>query len=119
IYGQGYWVDDKGAILRPYPTTSRSSELLHHDCYICQPACFMRSSAFQQVEGLNTKLHSAFDYDLWVRLARNQPLTYLERYLATSRMHVDNKSLKNRRRVFREGMFVLKRHFGYIPFHWI
>jgi glycosyltransferase involved in cell wall biosynthesis len=119
VYGQGYWVDEKGQILKPYPTSSRSIEDLSYDCYLCQPACFFRGSAFRDVGGLNTHLHSAFDYDLWVRLAKRHHLSYLEKYLATARMHLDNKSLKNRRRVFREGMSVLKHHFGYIPFHWV
>jgi len=119
IYGQGYWVNGAGEILRPYPTSQRSIEKLSYDCYICQPACFMRSAAFKEVGGLNQQLHYAFDYDLWVRLARRHPLSYLETYLATARMHVENKSLKDRRKVFHEGIYVLKRHFGYVPFHWI
>ena len=119
MYGQGYWVDGDGAILKPYPTTNRSIEELKYDCYLCQPASFIRSDAFRQVGGLNSQFASAFDYDLWVRISRLHPITYLEKYLATARMHVANKSLGNRRRMFREGMSVLKQHFDYIPFHWI
>ena len=78
VYGQAYWVDEKGEILKPYPTTSRSIEELNYDCYLCQPACFMRSAAFKEAGGLNVQLHSAFDYDLWVRLARKHSLTYIE-----------------------------------------
>jgi glycosyltransferase involved in cell wall biosynthesis len=119
VYGQGYWVNDDGGILKPYPTSSRSVEELSYDCYFCQPACFVRSTAFQEAGGVNEQMHYAFDYDLWVRLSRRYPISYLESFLATSRMHLGNKSLRDRRAMFREGMSVLKRHFGYIPFHWI
>ncbi len=119
VYGQGYWVGNDGGILKPYPTSSRSIADLRYDCYVCQPACFVRSDALKAAGGLNRELHYAFDYDLWVRLAQRSSICYLETYLATSRMHAGNKSLRDRGRMFREGMSVLKRHFGYIPFHWI
>jgi glycosyltransferase involved in cell wall biosynthesis len=119
VYGQAYWVDESGTVLKPYPTTSRSMEMLPYDCYICQPACFLRSTAFKEVGGLNAGLAYAFDYDLWSRLAKGHKISYLESYLATARMHAGNKSLRDRSIMFREGMHVLKQHFGYIPFHWI
>jgi glycosyltransferase involved in cell wall biosynthesis len=119
VYGHAYWVDEKGAILKPYPTRSFTPEMLADDCYICQPACFMRRASFEKAGGLDVSLQSSFDYDLWARLARGGGLATVPDYLATSRMHSENKTLSDRSRVFREGFLILRRYYGYIPFHWI
>lgn len=119
VYGQAYWVDAGGVILKPYPTRSYVPGVLSDDCYICQPACFMRRSAFDQAGGLDISLECSFDYDLWMRIAGHGGFASIPDYLATSRMHSGNKTLGRRRQVFREGFLVLKRHCGYIPFHWI
>jgi glycosyltransferase involved in cell wall biosynthesis len=119
VYGQGYWVDSQGAILKAYPTHDFNAEALGEDCYICQPACFMRRSAFLEIGGVDAALRSAFDYDLWIRMARRHRLTHVTDYLATTRMHPESKTLGNRREVFQEGIAVLKRHFRYVPFPWI
>ena len=118
-YGQAYWVDDRGAILKPYPTRAYTSGMLSDDCYICQPACFLRRAAFDNAGGLDISLECSFDYDLWIRIANHGGFASIPDYLATSRMHSGNKTLGNRRQVFREGFLLLKRHYGYIPFHWI
>ncbi len=119
VYGQAYWVNERGAILRPYPTCSYFPGMLGYDCYICQPSCFMRRAAFDQAGGLDISFKCSFDYDLWMRIADHCGFTSIPDYLATSRMHSGNKTLGIREQVFREGFVVLKRHCGYIPFHWV
>lgn len=119
VYGQAYWVDRQGEILRPYPTRACDFEVLGTDCVICQPACFMRSDAFTAAGGLNPHLQYTFDYDLWIRMARQHKLSYLPEYLATTRMHPGNKTLGDRRKIFEENCYLLKEHYGYIPFRWI
>ncbi len=119
VYGQAYWVDRDGQILQPYPTQAYELYALRNHCYICQPACFMRASALAAAGGLDRDLEIVFDYDLWIRLGKQQRLSFLPKYLATSRMHAGNKTLSNRKRVFAENCSLLKRHFGYVPFHWI
>jgi len=119
VYGQAYWVDGRGSVLRPYPTRPYAPGVLSYDCCICQPACFMRRAAFDHAGGLDISLQCSFDYDLWMRIANHGGFVSIPDYLATSRMHSGNKTLGNRRQVFREGFLVLERHCGYIPFHWI
>lgn len=120
VYGQGYWVDEQGKVLQQYPTIEAfSAELLEQECCICQPACFVRRSAFERVGGLTPALRVAFDYDLWIRMAREMRFQVIPEFLATSRMRADNKTLGLRPQMFRECFEVLKHHYGYIPFQWI
>jgi GT2 family glycosyltransferase len=119
VYGDAWWVDETGARLRLYPTREFSIEALAEECFLCQPACFFRARAYHQAGGIDASYRSAFDYDLWVRLARLGPLLWMRQQWACSRMHPSNKSLGQRGEAFAEGMRVLQRRFGYIPFRWI
>ncbi|MCE5310924.1 MAG: glycosyltransferase [Acidobacteriales bacterium] len=117
--GQAYWVDGSGKVLSAYPTARPDFYRLQLDCCVCQPACFFRREDFLRAGQLDKALQIAFDYDLWIRLARNSRIELIPHFLATSRMHPDNKTLGNREALYRESFRVLKRHCGYIPLKWI
>jgi glycosyltransferase involved in cell wall biosynthesis len=120
VYGGGIWVDENDAVLGRYPTQSPySAAALEHECFICQPAAFMTRTAFESVGLLNPKLMCSFDYDLWIRVSRTYPFLALSETLATSRMHSQNKSLKQRAAVFQETIALLQQHFGYVPLNWV
>lgn len=119
VYGDADWVDEQGRRLGRYPTRDFDADALRQECFICQPACFLRREIFERAGGLDPSLRYAFDYDLWIRVSRFSRLQHLPRLLAQSRMRRDNKTLADRRRVFQENIAVLKRHFGYAPFCWI
>ena len=119
VYGEGLWVDQQGRTIGEYPTAPFDAALLNEECFICQPAAFFRRSAFQQAGGLDTSLQFAFDYDLWIRLARRHSMLKLDARLAASRMHRENKTLGARRRVFTETIAILRKHYGYVPFRWV
>lgn len=119
VYGDGYWTDAAGRIIAPYPTREFERESLRHECFICQPACFLRREAFAGAGMLNATLKYAFDYDFWIRASAQFRFEYLATPLATSRMHPANKTIGERRRIFEENFQVLKQHYGYIPFRWI
>ena len=86
----------------PYPVRDFDRALLARECFICQPASFIRSAAFENAGGMDPDLHLTFDYELWMRLARIHPMHRVQQVLALSRMHASNKSLGQRRAVFRE-----------------
>jgi hypothetical protein len=94
-------------------------EALARECFICQPASFLRRDAFENAGRMDPDLHLTFDYELWMRLSRTYDLRRISGTLACSRMHATNKSLGQRREVFRETFRVLRRHYGYVPFQWI
>lgn len=119
VYGEAYWVNAHGEVLRSYPTHAFDPELLGRECFICQPACFLRREAFERAGMLDTRLKCSFDYDLWIRMSHLYRFGRLEQPLATSRMHAANKTLGQRARTFEESIRILKRHHGYVPFQWI
>ncbi len=120
VYGEGVWTDENGDALGRYPTrVPYSPDLFERECGLCQPAAFIRRTAFEAVGQVDTTLQSAFDYDLWIRLSRQWPFVAIPTCLATSRMHEANKSLGNRRQMFQESMAVLRKHYGYIPVSWV
>jgi glycosyltransferase involved in cell wall biosynthesis len=116
IYGDGYWISDDGQRLGTYPTRAFDKALLSQECFICQPAAFMRRSAFEEAGAMNTQLNCAYDYDLWIRIARMYPMGRIDAFLASSRMHRGNKTIGRRKQVFQEQLTLLGRHYGYVPF---
>ena len=120
VYGNADWIDETGALLAAYPVRDFDRELLGQECFICQPASFIRRDAFENAGGMDPALHCAFDYELWMRLARAmRPAAYRPgsgRYRACTDA---NKTLAPRHKVFHETFRVLKRHYGYIPFSYI
>ena len=114
VYGNAYWTEDSGQILRPYPVHPDASHLLEKECFICQPACFMRATAVQAAGLVDETLQCSFDYELWMRLSRHGPMVHVPEYWATSRMHQSNKTLGQRLKVFDESILVLLKHFGYV-----
>jgi glycosyltransferase involved in cell wall biosynthesis len=116
VYGDGVWIDARGAEIGAYPTRDFDRNSLEFECYICQPASFIRREAFESVGGLDPELHFTYDYDLWLRIARTWDLRRIPGVLAKSRMHPVNKTLGSRRAVLRENVMMLRRTAGYAPF---
>lgn len=119
IYGEAFHVDVKGEIIDRYPTRPFSYDDLAEQCIICQPAAFLARETYVEAGMLNSSLHFALDYDLWLRVAKRYPVRKVDDFLATSRMHMDNKTLSNRRRVFQEILGAVKAHYGYVPQEWL
>jgi glycosyltransferase involved in cell wall biosynthesis len=119
VYGEGYWTDAQGQVLGSYPTEDFDPNMFARECCICQPACFFRRDAVEAVGMLNPALRSSFDYDLWIRLTKRYRFVHLPEYLASSRMHRENKTLGQRRTVFTESIALLGQHFGYVPVKWV
>ena len=120
VYGEGIWVDEQDRLLGPYPTVMPyDAGKLEQECFLCQPAVFMRRESFKTAGQLDPTLHWAFDYEFWIRLARLGPFAPIQARLATSRMHPANKTLGCRRQVFRENIGILRRHYRYVPVNWV
>ncbi|HYL78223.1 MAG TPA: glycosyltransferase family 2 protein [Bryobacteraceae bacterium] len=119
VYGEGWWIDENGGIISRYPTLPFDPKVLERDCFICQPAAFLRASAYRRCE-LDPNVNRSFDYDLWIRMAKaGIRFASIPDYLANSRMHSGAKTIYEREVVFQASMNLLKRHYGYIPLSWI
>ena len=95
IYGNAIHVDRDGNFLSYFPPAiDFDQKELTRNCFICQPACFMRSEAFFKVGGLNPNLHYTMDWDLWCRLSQQgSQFLYVDKPLAAVRYYPDTKTL--------------------------
>src|SRR5579871_2339319 len=116
VYGDANWVDEHGDFLAPYPVRPYDAELFSQECFISQPAAFIRREVFEVAGRMDPSLQYAYDYDLWIRTSRLYPMRKIDAVLATSRMHKENKTVGQRRRVLRETLRLVQSHYGYVPF---
>lgn len=112
VYGKAWVIDEAGRTLRPYKTEPFSADRLAAECFISQPAAFVRREVFRVIGPLDPDLHYCMDYDLWIRIARWFELAYLEEFLAGSREHPDTKTQRDRDQVYREILQVTTKHYG-------
>jgi glycosyltransferase involved in cell wall biosynthesis len=119
VYGDAQYIDEEGNTIAPYPTRDFDRDALIRNCFICQPAAFMWRNVYQDVGGMNIKLHFALDYDLWIRISKRYPFVRVGETLAASRLHPSNKTLGQRRQIHREIIRVVGAHYGYVPYDWI
>jgi len=119
VYGEGNWIDEHGAVLGRYPTLPFDAHILARECFICQPASFIRASSYRRC-GLDPDVNQSFDYDLWIRMAKQGfRFASIPQYLANSRMHSRAKTIYQREDVFHASIRLLQRHYGYVPFSWV
>lgn len=121
VYGNAWYTDRYGDILSRYGSEPFSLKRLAVRSIICQPTVFLRKEALQMVGKLDTNLQTCLDYDLWIRLGQTyeKRITFLDDYLATSRMYAENKTVSMRDHIYRETILVARKHFGYVPGVWI
>lgn len=119
VYGDGWWITEDGKPIRKYPSIPFDSRALERDCFICQPAAFLRASSYRACP-LDPGQRMSFDYDLWIRMAaQGVRFGYLQEHLANTRMDQHALTLSARDGVFRASMALLRRHYGYVPFSWV
>lgn len=118
LFGRCRIIDENGkaarSLVEQYKTwwarvanTRRSLLLLN---YVPQPAAFWRRSAMARTGMLDESLYYTMDYDLWLKLTELGPMHFLDRYLASFRVHSDSKSVRGTRAQLAEGLDVAKRH---------
>lgn len=93
IIGDSLEIDEKSQIIRSWrPPHIAFRTLLLAGCWFHQPASFWRRTTYEQVQGFDIGLTFAFDYDLFLRLARIAP-PFMVRYpLAAFRVHESAKT---------------------------
>ena len=95
LYGDALYCDATGADIGRYRTEPFDFDKLTWFNFICQPSTFFRKDVFTQVGGLDETLRFAMDYDLWLRIGRRFPCSYLPRVLSTYRLHPDSKTVSD------------------------
>lgn len=121
VTGKCNVIDDKGKKYRSFITVYKNFSLkffrnytsLLTVNYISQPAVFWRREALLNIGNFDKSLHYAMDYDYWLRLGKIYRLGFIDKYLASYRMHSKSKSQKNIEGLFDEGYNVAKRYCGF------
>ena len=123
IYGHGRHVDEAGQPLEPYPTLPPDTPLAHfaQGCFLCQPTVFFRRTLLVLLGKLDEKLRCSFDFDYWLRVFKAFPdrIGFIDALQASTRLHADCITLKQRRQVALEGVQILHRHLGQAPKEWL
>ncbi len=112
VYGRGTYIDQAGAVLRPYDVRTFDARLLLTRDFILQPSAFWRRSLWEQVGPLNTGLNWGFDWEWFIRASRVTPFRLLDIDLARYRITGDNKSLAGGERRQAELASIARRHGG-------
>jgi hypothetical protein len=118
VYGDGDLIDEHGGVLGRFPETVDFDlwRLANVADYILQPTAFFRRSALfahgcaRTGEVLDTGLHWALDWDLWLRLGARVPFARIDGVLAASRLHAGTKTATGGWPRLREILAVLRRH---------
>lgn len=94
VYGNADFIDACDHFICPCTVVEPYSRqrLLHYGDYIIQPAAFFLRQAYDSVGGLDRTLHWAMDWDLWIRLAQQWEVIYIENVLASYRWLGSNKT---------------------------
>ena len=118
-YGRAWNQDDISGLRSPVWVEPFELRRLARRCIVAQPAALIRRAAWERVQGLDTSLRMAMDYDLWWRLYRDGgPLTFVDEFVAVNRDHADTKTNTLRRLHYREAISVVRKHAGYVPLKW-
>jgi hypothetical protein len=108
-YGDVLYVGRESQVLKTKPSPEfKYSELLQW-CFIPQPAAFFRCEVWHAVGGLDDALKHAFDWDLWLRMARVTEVQKLPANLATFRWHGQSKTVDSAFGQNYEAIYVVRR----------
>jgi glycosyltransferase involved in cell wall biosynthesis len=94
VYGDLDIVDEDGKLLRPFRGIPFDLPILLYGInYIGQQTTFFRRSLLEKAGPLRPEFDNAFDYELWLRMARHGRLVYDPRLRGQIRKHPAAKSI--------------------------
>jgi glycosyltransferase involved in cell wall biosynthesis len=117
VYGDAVHVTPEGFFLSYFPSVQvYNPKTLTRRCFICQPACFVRRTAYERVGGINPALRYTMDWDLWCRLSMSDArFQYIHEPLAAVRYYPGTKTLSSDGLRYRE-IWRIERKYGHRPF---
>lgn len=123
LHGRSQIIDEHDRVFRRWISLYKHLRALRYtfdglltENYVSQMTAFWRRSAMETVGPLDPSLKLAFDYDLWLRLARLGPPLYLgDSPLACFRWYETSKSGAQFAQQFREDAAVAARYAGDRP----
>lgn len=111
IYGKGQFISAKGGFISFYHTQYPTLSSLFKECVISQPTVFMRKKVYEEIGLFDENLNYAMDYDYWIRVTKKYKFYFLDKTLASTRLHSETKTAQ-KKEVFQEILKVLKKNYG-------
>jgi glycosyltransferase involved in cell wall biosynthesis len=121
VYGDAVHVEPTGLFLAPFHGIEQfNPERLFRSCYICQPACFVRRRAYEEVGGVDGSLGYTMDWDLWCRLAIKKKIFFqVNEPMAAVRYYPGTKTLSGSKTRYLEIWRIQRQYGGFrMPSAW-
>jgi glycosyltransferase involved in cell wall biosynthesis len=114
VYGDAVHVTGEGMFLSYFPPIQAfDAARLTRTCFICQPAAFVRRSAYERSGGVDSALRYTMDWDLWCRLAADgAKFRYLPEPLAAVRYYPGTKTLSGDPKRYQEAWRIERKYGG-------
>jgi glycosyltransferase involved in cell wall biosynthesis len=113
VYAGARLIDDQGKTIGQFAARQTDyHSMLRGSVHIPQATTFFRADLWRQVGPLDISLYYAFDYDLWVKLARVSEIRYLPRQWASFRIHSQGKTIMADDRCYPEMIGIRERELG-------
>ena len=122
VYGNAIHVKPDGSFLSYFPAIQEfNAKKLTRTCFICQPACFVRRTAYEKVGGIDSSLCYTMDWDLWCRLSLSGArFLYFKDVLAAVRYYPGTKTLSGNLKRYME-IWRIEHRYGkrLLPSSWL
>ncbi|MSV29499.1 MAG: glycosyltransferase [Bryobacterales bacterium] len=114
VYGEGYQIDETGAITRRFPYTEPFNlwKLVFLSDYILQQTVYFRKSAIEAVGYLDEDLHYGMDWDILIRLGLKFGLEHVPEYMGCLREYPEAKTSAGGAARIRELRRILRKYTG-------
>lgn len=120
VYGDANHIDEQDAVIEKYPTEPWNWERLVENCFISQPAAFLRRRVFDRCGLMDLALRQSMDYEYWIRLGKQGVrFGYLPELLAATRLHGEAFTVGSRVACHAATNDFMRRHFGKTPDRWV
>ncbi len=120
IYGRGYCVDENKNIFRDFhdncTTLSFSLRILKHECFILQPAVFIKSDVVRATGPIDESFNWCMDWDYWLRIAQNYTITFFPHWIVHWRQYQGIKSFLFTSKTIAERDRILKKYSGFFSY---
>jgi GT2 family glycosyltransferase len=111
VFGGCDYVDPDGQVVFTNKSSSLAIPLMRFGPdLVPQPGALFRRDAFTNVGGLNTAYSWAFDFDLFIKLAKTGKLVHIKKTLSSFRWHPESLSVEFRSKSVSEASAVRVSH---------
>lgn len=113
IYGNFSEIDSKGKLIRPMKVMPFDLDIeINSGNIIPTPSTFFARKAVLEVGLINPKYHYAFDYDLFIKVAKRYPVVYVNSYWSMFRLHGGSKTVSLEKKFWPEEREISRAHGG-------